>query len=82
VTGGFDPKAERGAPETGPVAVEIPGRTAMLLVTLAKEIGARTPGQVVAEALGLLQTVREARKRGQRIVLRDPRTGHEVDLAL
>ncbi|RMG95995.1 MAG: hypothetical protein D6705_12310 [Deltaproteobacteria bacterium] len=82
MTGGFDPKRELGGPDPGPVAVEIPGRTAMLLVHLAEELGARTPGEVVAQALGVLQTVRKARAEGRRIVLRDPATGHEVDLAI
>ncbi len=54
----------------------------MLLVSLAQEVGAHTPGQVVAQALGIMQTIRQARDRGQRIVLRDPESGHEVDLAL
>ncbi len=82
MSGPFDPKARMGGPDPGPVAVEIPGRTAMLLVRLAEDLGARTPGEVIAQALGVLQTVREARAAGRRIVLRDPATGHEVDLAL
>lgn len=67
---------------SGPVAIEIPGRTAMLLVSLAQEMGAKTPGEVVAQALGLLQTVRQAKSRGQRILLHDPQTGRDIDLAL
>ena len=82
MTGPFDPKAVMGGPDPGPVAVEIPGRTAMLLVRLAEDLGAKTPGEVIAQALGVLETVRKARKSGQRIVLRDPATGREVDLAL
>lgn len=54
----------------------------MLMIELAKEIGAETPGEVVAQALGVLQTVRQAKAQGQRIVLRDPKTGREIDLAL
>jgi hypothetical protein len=79
----FVPKrqVEPGA-AAGPVSIEIPGRTAMLLVELAKQVGAQTPGQVVAQALGLLQTVQQAKTKGQRIVLRDPKTGREIDLAL
>lgn len=79
----FDPKSEVGpGSAVGPVSIEIPGRTAMLLVSLAKELGASTPGQVVAQALGVLQTVQQAKARGQRVVLRDPATGREIDLAL
>ena len=64
------------------MSIEIPGRTAMLLVSLAQELGASTPGQVVAQALGVLQTIQQAKAKGQRIVLRDPATGREIDLAL
>ncbi len=79
----FDPKSTAGpGSAVGPVSIEIPGRTAMLLVELAKQLGAQTPGQVVGQALGLLQTVQQAKARGQRIVLRDPKTGSEIDLAL
>jgi hypothetical protein len=79
----FHPKDEVGpGSAVGPVSIEIPGRTAMLLVQLAQELGASTPGQVVAQALGLLQTVQQAKAKGQRIVLRDPQTGREIDLAL
>jgi hypothetical protein len=78
----FDPKSAIAPGEAGPISIEIAGKTAMLLVSLATEIGARAPGDVVAQALGLLQMVRQAKARGQRIVLRDPATGHEVDLAL
>jgi hypothetical protein len=68
--------------DLGPQAIEIPGKTALLLIDLAQQLGVRTPGEVVGHALGLLQTVRQAKARGQRIVLRDPETGREVDLAL
>lgn len=78
----FDPKHGIPSDNPGPVTIEIPGKTALLLVSLAERIGARTPGEVVMQALGLLQTVREARDRGQRVVLRDPATGREIDLAL
>ncbi len=78
----YDPKAELGAADPGPTRIEIPGRTAVLLVQLAQELGARTPGEVVAQALGLLHTVRRARTDGQRVLLRDPATGREIDLAL
>ncbi len=66
----------------GPVSIEIPGRTALLLVELAKQLGAETPAQVVAQALGLLQTIQQAKSRGHRIILRDPSTAQEIDLAL
>lgn len=79
----FDPKSQIGpGSAVGPVSVEIPGRTAMLMVELAKQLGAETPGQVVAQALGLLQTVQQAKAKGQRIVLHDPASGRDVDLAL
>jgi hypothetical protein len=78
----LDPKDGTGAVDPGPTTIEIPGKTAMLLLSLAEEVGARTPGQVVAQALGIMQTIRQAKSRGQRIILRDPATGHEVDLAL
>ena len=64
------------------MAVEVPGKTAMLLVTLAQEIGAKTPGEVIGQALGLLQLVRQAKARGHRILVRDPATGRDIDLAL
>jgi len=64
------------------MAVEVPGKTAMLLVSLAQEIGAKTPGEVIGQALGLLQLVRQAKARGQRILVRDPATGRDIDLAL
>jgi hypothetical protein len=66
----------------GAATIEIPEKTAMLLVSLAQEIGAKTPGEVVMHALGLLQTIRQAKARGHRIILRDPASGREVDLAL
>jgi len=68
--------------DPGPTSIEIPGKTAMLLVSLAQEIGAKTPGEVVMQALGIMQTIRQAKARGHRIVLRDPESGREVDLAL
>jgi hypothetical protein len=68
--------------DPGPTSIEIPGKTAMLLVSLAQEIGAKTPGEVVMQALGLMQTIRQAKARGHRIILRDPASGREVDLAL
>lgn len=77
----LDPKAAVPAGEAGPVAIEIPGKTAMLLVSLAQELGAHTPGEVVAQALGLLQLVRQAKARGQSIVIRDV-GGRDIDLAL
>lgn len=79
---GFDPKSGQPPADAGPMSIEIPGRTAMLLVSLAQELGAKTPGEVVAQALGLLQTVRQAKSRGHRILLRDPQTGRDIDLAL
>ena len=78
----FDPKAGLPAGDPGPMAIEVPGKTAMLLVKLAQEIGAKTPGEVIGQALGLLQMLRQAKARGQRILLRDPATGHDIDLAL
>ncbi|MCA9656171.1 MAG: hypothetical protein H6712_16100 [Myxococcales bacterium] len=79
----FDPKSSVGpGSQVGPVTVEIPGRTAMLMIELAKQLGAETPGQVVAQALGLLQTVQRAKEQGQRILLRDPKTGREIDLGV
>jgi hypothetical protein len=78
----LDPKDLHGGADPGPTTIEIPGKTALLLVRLAQEIGATTPGEVVGHALGLMETVRQAKNRGQRIILRDPATGHEIDLAL
>ena len=78
----LDPKGREPEVDPGPMSIEIPGKTAMLLVSLAQQLGAKTPGQVVAQALGLLQTVREAKARNQRIVLKDPQSGREIDLAL
>ena len=79
----FDPKDDLGPGDPGgPMHIEIPGKTAMLLIQLAQEVGADTPGQVVAQALGLMQTIRRAKEQGQRIILRDPQTGREIDLAL
>lgn len=77
----FHPKDQSGA-DPGPTTIEIPGKTAMLLVSLAQELGANTPGEVVMQALGVLQTIRQAKQNGQRIILRDPSTGREIDLAL
>lgn len=73
--------AEMPIPPT-PVTIEIPGKTAQLLVSLAQELGLQTPGEVVMTALGVLQTLRHARATGQRLVLRNPDTGTEVDLAI
>ena len=64
------------------MTIEIPGKTAMLLVKLAEDIGAKTPGEVVGQALGLMQMLRAASGGGRRILVRDPETGHETDLAL
>jgi len=68
--------------DPGPMAVEIPGKTAVRLARVAQEIGARTPGEVVGQAIGLLQLLLQAKSRGQRVIIRDPQTGHEVDLAV
>ena len=68
--------------DPGPTSIEIPGKTAMLLLSLAQEIGAKTPGEVVMQALGLMQTIRQAKAKGHRFIVRDPATGREVDLAL
>jgi hypothetical protein len=76
-----DPEDIAGA-DPGPVAVEIPGKTAVRLAKVAQEVGARAPGEVVAQAIGLLQLLLQAKARGQRVIVRDPRTGHEVDLAV
>lgn len=76
------PKDDLPAGDPGPTTIEIPGKTALLLIKIAQEIGAKTPGEVVAQALGVLQTVRQARAAGQRILLRDPKTGRDIDLAL
>lgn len=78
----FDPKSALPAGDPGPMAIEVPGKTAMLLVKLAQEIGAKTPGEVIGQALGLMHMLRQAKARGQRILLRDPATGHDIDLAI
>lgn len=78
----LDPKASQPVADPGPMSIEIPGKTGMLLVSLAQEIGARSPGEVVAQALGLMQTIRQAKQRGHRIIMRDPKTDREIDLAL
>lgn len=77
----FDPKRNIPAGQAGPMQIEIPGKTGMLLVELAQELGAKTPGEVVGQALGLLQMVRQAKKNGQRVVLKGA-DGREIDLAL
>jgi len=77
----FDPKSGP-TDNPGPVTIEIPGKTALLLISLAQEIGAKTPGEVVMQSLGLMQTIRQAKAAGQRIILRDSGTGREIDLAL
>lgn len=77
----FDPPAEPAA-DPGPMTIEIPGKTALLLVDLAQAVGAKTPGDVVLQALGLLRTLRHAAAGGKRVILRDPETGRETDLAL
>jgi len=68
--------------DPGPTTIEIPGKTAMLLVSLAQEIGAKTPGEVIGQALGLMQMLRSASTAGKRVIVRDPQTGRETDLAL
>lgn len=78
----LSPKDVQPVADPGPLTIEIPGKTGMLLVSLAQEIGAKTPGQVIAQALGLMQTIRQAKASGKRIVLRDPKTAREIDLAL
>jgi hypothetical protein len=79
----LDPKtASPGGADPGPTTIEIPGKTALLLVRIAQEIGATTPGEVVGQALGLMETVRQAKARGQRIILRDSSSGREIDLAI
>jgi len=74
--------ASEAPPANAPIAIEIPQKTAELLVTLAQDLGLRTPGEVVMQALGVLQTLRRARASGQRLLLRDPETGVEIDLAI
>lgn len=78
----LDPKDATPPGDVGPTTIEIPGKTALLLVSLAQEVGAKTPGEVIGHALGLMQTIRQAKARGHRIILRDPETGREIDLAL
>ncbi len=68
--------------DAGPISIQIPGKTGLLLVALAQELGAKSPGEVVAQALGLMQTIRQATRRGNRIIMRDPQSGREIDLAL
>ncbi len=78
----LDPRDTEGPGDSGPMTVEIPGKTALLLVTIARDIGVHTPGEVIQQALGLMQLVRQAKQRGQRVILRDPSSGSEIDLAL
>ncbi len=68
--------------DPGPTTIEIPGKTAMLLVDLAQQVGAKTPGEVIGQALGLMQMLRAASGSGKRVIVRDPETGRETDLAL
>lgn len=77
----FDPKQNIPAGQAGPMQIEIPGKTGLLLVQLAQELGAKTPGEVIGQALGLMQLVQQAKKNGHRIVLVQA-DGREVDLAL
>lgn len=76
------PKDDQPAADPGPMTIEIPGKTALLMVRLAQEVGAKTPGDIVMQALGIMQTLRQAQAGGKRVILRDPDSGVEVDLAI
>lgn len=76
------PKDDQPLADPGPMTIQIPGKTALLMIRLAQEVGAKTPGDIVMQALGVMQTLRQAQAGGKRVIIRDPATGTEVDLAI
>ncbi len=69
-------------PDPGPTTIELSGKTTLLMVALAQELGLESPSDVVGQALGVMQTILRAKSQRHRVILRDPETGREIDLAL
>jgi hypothetical protein len=66
----------------GPVSLTISGTSALLLSRLAEATGAAAdPGQVLMQALGLLDLAVKAKRDGKRLAFYDPESGDLSDVA-
>ena len=73
-------------PLVGPVSLKISGTSAVLLTRLAEALGPRAgepadPGQVLMQALGLLDLAVKARRDGKRLAFYDPETMEFAEVA-
>ena len=64
------------------VNVEVNGQAAALLIKLMGDIGTEHPMAVLTRALGMLEQAVDARAKGQRLGVYDPKTGRFVDLVV
>lgn len=65
-----------------PVQVMIGGTTGVLLLRLMEALGTEDGGGVISRALGLFDLVLRKQREGLRLVLIDPRTGQESEVAI
>lgn len=71
-------------PHVGPVKLEISGTSAVLLTHLVEAMGGERgpePGQVLMQALGLLDLAVKARRDGKRLAFYDPETLEFAEVA-
>jgi hypothetical protein len=73
-------KEHRASP--APVQVVIGGTTGLLLLRLMEALGTEDGGGVISRALGLFDLVLRKQREGLRLVLIDPRTGQESEVAI
>ena len=64
------------------VNVEVNGQAAALLVKLMGDFSTEQPMAVLTRALGMLEQAVDARAKGQRLGVYDPKTGRFVDLVV
>ena len=75
-------------PHTGPISLKISGTSAVLLARLAEVLGRggdgaepADAGQVLMQALGLLDLALKARREGKRLAFYDPATMEFAEVA-
>jgi hypothetical protein len=61
-------------PHVGPVSLKISGTSAVLITRLGEALGTDDGGQVLMQALGLLDLAVKARRDGKRLAFYDPET--------
>lgn len=65
-----------------PVQVTIGGTTGLLLLRIMQELDTDDGGGVISRALSLYDMVLRKQRAGARVVLVDPRTGDESEVAI